>query len=80
MSELSSIVIPVHDRAGVTSLCLDRILTDPPEAPFEVIVVDGGRELESLTLPARANVLVVSDGDDEMLKLRGTCEPLPAGQ
>jgi GT2 family glycosyltransferase len=40
MTRLCSIVVPVHDRAGLTRQCLEAIFADPPEAPFEVVVVD----------------------------------------
>jgi GT2 family glycosyltransferase len=36
----SSIVIPVHGRAGLTRQCIDAILAEPPRTPFELIVVD----------------------------------------
>jgi GT2 family glycosyltransferase len=36
----SSIVIPVHGRAGLTRQCLNAILAERPATPFEVIVVD----------------------------------------
>jgi GT2 family glycosyltransferase len=35
-----SVVIPVHGRAGLTRQCIDAILTEPPRAGFELIVVD----------------------------------------
>ncbi len=35
-----SIVIPVHDRAGLTRRCLAAILADPPRTSFEIVVVD----------------------------------------
>jgi GT2 family glycosyltransferase len=35
-----SIVIPAHNRAGLTRQCLDAILAEPPSLPFELIVVD----------------------------------------
>jgi GT2 family glycosyltransferase len=35
-----SIVIPVHGRAGLTRQCIDAILDEPPQAIFELIVVD----------------------------------------
>lgn len=40
MTPRSSIVIPVHGRAGLTRRCIDAILGEPPRTPFEVIVVD----------------------------------------
>ena len=41
MSEVRcSIVIPVHGRAGLTRQCLDTVLGEPPEAGFELVVVD----------------------------------------
>jgi GT2 family glycosyltransferase len=40
MSELCSIVVPVHDRAALTRQCLDAILAEPPEVEFEIVVVD----------------------------------------
>jgi GT2 family glycosyltransferase len=42
MRTFCSIVIPVYNRAGVTRRCLDTILDEPPEAPFEIVVVDDG--------------------------------------
>jgi GT2 family glycosyltransferase len=42
MSALSSIIIPVHNRAGLTRRCLEAIFGAPPEAPFEIVVVDDG--------------------------------------
>jgi GT2 family glycosyltransferase len=42
MSELSSIIIPVCNRAGLTRQCLESIFDDPPGVPFEIIVVDDG--------------------------------------
>jgi GT2 family glycosyltransferase len=36
----SSIVIPVHNHAGLTQRCLQTLLAQPPEPGFEVIVVD----------------------------------------
>ena len=41
-SGLSSIVIPVHNRAAITRQCLESISADPPGVPFEIIVVDDG--------------------------------------
>jgi GT2 family glycosyltransferase len=41
-SALSSIVIPVHNRAAITRQCLESIFADPPGLPFEIIVVDDG--------------------------------------
>ena len=35
-----SIVIPVHGRAGLTRQCIEAILAEPPQAAFELIVVD----------------------------------------
>ena len=35
-----TIVIPVHDRAGLTRHCLEAILADPPRTSFEIVVVD----------------------------------------
>ena len=35
-----TIVIPVHDRAGLTRRCLAAILADSPRTPFEIVVVD----------------------------------------
>jgi len=35
-----SVVIPVHNKAGLTKQCLDAILADPPAVPFELLVVD----------------------------------------
>jgi GT2 family glycosyltransferase len=40
VSGLSSIIIPVHNRAGLTKQCLEAILGDPPTVPFEIVVVD----------------------------------------
>jgi GT2 family glycosyltransferase len=40
MSDRCSIVIPVHNRAGLTRLCLDSILAEPPASLLEIIVVD----------------------------------------
>src|SRR5205809_4415849 len=37
---LASIIIPVHNKAALTRQCLESIFADPPEARFEVIVVD----------------------------------------
>lgn len=37
-----SIVIPVYNKAHLTRQCLDRILSEPPKYPFEIIVVDDG--------------------------------------
>ena len=47
-----SIVIPVHDRAGLTRRCLDAILADPPRTPFEIVVVDDASEDETPSLLA----------------------------
>jgi GT2 family glycosyltransferase len=35
-----TIVIPVHGREGLTRRCLDAILSEPPRATFEIVVVD----------------------------------------
>jgi GT2 family glycosyltransferase len=35
-----SIVIPVHDKAGLTRRCIDTILAEPPAAAVEMVVVD----------------------------------------
>ena len=35
-----SIVIPVHNKAGLTRRCLDAIITEPPNASFELVIVD----------------------------------------
>jgi GT2 family glycosyltransferase len=39
-SALSSIVIPVHNRAAITRQCLESIFADRPGVPFEIVVVD----------------------------------------
>jgi GT2 family glycosyltransferase len=35
-----SIVIPVHNKAGLTRRCLDAIIAEPPKTSFELVVVD----------------------------------------
>jgi GT2 family glycosyltransferase len=45
-----SIVIPVHGRAGLTRQCLDTILEERPDVPFEVIVVDDASEDQTAAL------------------------------
>ena len=40
MAVLTSIVIPVHNRAGLTRQCIDAILSAPPSAAHELVVVD----------------------------------------
>ena len=35
-----SVVIPVHNKAALTRQCLDSILDNQPEVPFEIVVVD----------------------------------------
>ncbi len=40
MKAAYSIVIPAHNRAGLTRQCVDAILAQPPSVPFEVVVVD----------------------------------------
>jgi len=40
VTEPCSIVIPVHNRAGLTRQCVDAILADPPGTAFEIVVVD----------------------------------------
>ena len=42
-----SIVIPVHDRAGLTRQCLDAILREPPAVAFEIVVVDDASQDET---------------------------------
>lgn len=49
-----SIVIPVHDRAGLTRRCLDAILAHPPRATFEIVVVDDASDDETPALLAAA--------------------------
>src|SRR5947209_15164523 len=34
-----SIVIPVHNKAALTKQCLESIFAEPPNVPFEVVVV-----------------------------------------
>ncbi len=48
-----TIVIPVHDRAGLTQRCLDAIHADTPGTSFEVVVVDDASEDETPALLAR---------------------------
>lgn len=40
MSSRCSIIVPVHGRAALTRQCLDAILAEPPQASFEIVVVD----------------------------------------
>jgi GT2 family glycosyltransferase len=40
MTPRCSIVIPVHNGAGITRRCLDALLEHPPAAPVEIVVVD----------------------------------------
>ena len=47
-----TIVIPVHDRAGLTRRCLDAILRDPPQTSFEIVVVDDASTDETAALLA----------------------------
>jgi GT2 family glycosyltransferase len=55
-----SIVIPVHNKAGLTAQCIDAILASPPEVAFEIVVVDDGSDdhtaaiLEEYTEPVRS--------------------------
>jgi GT2 family glycosyltransferase len=42
-----SIVIPVHERAGLTRQCVDTILREPPAVTFELIVVDDASQDET---------------------------------
>jgi GT2 family glycosyltransferase len=43
-------VVPVHNRAGLTRQCLDKILAEPPAATFEIIVVDDASADETASL------------------------------
>jgi GT2 family glycosyltransferase len=40
MKPRCSIVVPVHNRRGLSSRCLEAILGEPPDVPFEIVVVD----------------------------------------
>jgi GT2 family glycosyltransferase len=40
MNPRCSIVVPVHNRRGLSGKCLDAILGDPPDVPSEIVVVD----------------------------------------
>jgi GT2 family glycosyltransferase len=40
MSHACSIVMPVHNRAGLTRQCIDAIIDEPPMVSFEIVVVD----------------------------------------
>lgn len=40
MKPRCSIVIPVHNRAGMTRRCLDALNATPPDVPVEIVVVD----------------------------------------
>ena len=42
-----SIVIPVHERAGLTRQCVDTILREPPAVACELIVVDDASQDET---------------------------------
>ncbi len=40
MNPRCTIVVPVHNRAGLTRQCLEAILADRPRTSFEIVVVD----------------------------------------
>lgn len=51
-----SIVIPAYGQTELTSRCIASLLSQPPDVPFEIVVVDDASEppLEAAQLPAAA--------------------------
>ena len=62
-----SIIVPVHNKAGLTRRCLESILAAPMETPYEILVVDDastdstpellagfGVAVRRVTLPAKS--------------------------
>jgi GT2 family glycosyltransferase len=66
MNPRCTIVVPVHDRAGLTRQCLEAILADPPRTSFEIVVVDDASTDRTAQMLASLGdaVIVVSRGEN----------------
>ena len=68
-----SIVIPVHDRAGLTRQCVDTVLREPPAVAFELIVVDDASQDETPEVLAGFGDRLRSVRLDENTGFAGAC-------
>ena len=68
-----SIVIPVHEKAGLTKQCLDAIFAEPPLVSFEIVVVDDASTDSTQELLASYGDTITVVRQDENAGFATTC-------
>jgi GT2 family glycosyltransferase len=68
-----SIVIPVYDKAGLTRLCLDALLANPPKVDYEIVVVDDGSTDSTRSALARYGDAVKVVSHEQNLGFAASC-------